>query len=108
MPKKKAVHRMPEPFWSDLLSIYFSFCREKFSEIPTFDGGQPRDLRLIIVALRKRAEKTAHPWDHDTATSRFRHFLEYCYHDPWLRDNWLLTNLNRHKDKIFFNLSKNR
>lgn len=35
--KKKSV-RPPEPFWNEFVSIWFSFCKEKFNEIPTFDG----------------------------------------------------------------------
>jgi hypothetical protein len=98
---------MPEPHWQDIMSTYFQFCREKFNDVPTMDGSGPRDLRLIVVALRKRAEKSGTEWDHDTATARFRHFLEYAYAtEPWLRDHWTLSILNRQKDAIFFNHSK--
>lgn len=105
MPKKKEKHI--EPFWNDLVSCYFQFCREKFNDVPTFDGSQPRDLKNIIAALRKRCEDKGNEWAHDTATTRFRSFLEYAYLDSWLRDNWILPNINRHKDKIFFKISRN-
>lgn len=105
--RKKSIKRSPEPFWNDFVSIYFSFCREKFSDVPSFDGSAPRDLRLIVVALRKRAEKNGFEWDHDSATSKFRHFLEYAFAtEHWLRDHWTLSNLNRSKDAIFFNHTK--
>ncbi len=30
-------------------------------------------------------------------------FLQEFYKDTWLRNNFLLSNINRQKDKIFFN-----
>jgi hypothetical protein len=104
MTKKK--QRIPEKYWSDYVSIYFRFCREHYKDVPTFDGSQPRDLKAIITALRKRAEHQGVEWDYETATARFHHFLEFAHTDKWLADNWLLSNLNRQKDKIFLNHSK--
>lgn len=103
--KKKSV-RPPEPFWNDFVSVWFSFCKEKFNEIPTFDNSAPRDLKSIIITLRKRCEQSGHEWNLESATMRFRHFLDYCFQDRWLSENWLLSNINRQKDKIFFNVSK--
>lgn len=107
MPKKKAEKHI-EPFWQDIISLYFKFCQDKFNDIPSFDGSAPRDLKNIIISLRKRAEDKKVEWNHEVATTRFRHFLEYCYEDYWLRDNFLLQNINRQKDKIFFKISKNK
>lgn len=106
---KNKTTKEKEPYWNDLVSVFFSFCKEKFDTIPSFDGSQPRDLKRLISALRKRCEGAGHIWDYEAATSRFRHFLEYSYNtDRWLADNFLLSNLNRHKDKIFFNISKTK
>lgn len=105
MKKKKSP---PEPYWSDFVRIYFAFCRERFSDVPTFDNSQPRDLKAIVIALRKRAEHAGVEWDYETATSRFHHFLEFAIQDKWLADNFLLSNLNRQKDKIFLNHSKQK
>lgn len=104
--KKEKKTKVVEPHWQDLTSLYFQFCKEKFNEIPSFDGSGPRDLKNIVQALRKRAEDKQVEWTHEVATTRFRHFLEYCYADRWLQDNFLLQNINRQKDKIFFNISK--
>lgn len=98
--------KVVEPHWQDLTALYFSFCKEKYNDIPSFDGSAPRDLKNIIQTLRKRAEDKNVEWSHEVATTRFRHFLEYCYSDRWLRDNFILYNINRQKDKIFFNISK--
>ena len=105
--KKKSV-RPPEPFWNEFVSIWFSYCKEKFNEIPTFDGSSPRDLKSIIITLRKRCEQSGHEWNSEAATMRFRHFLDYCFQDRWLSENWMLSNLNRQKEKIFFNIAKQR
>lgn len=103
MPRSKKQKTI-EPFWSDLVAEYFKFCKEKFDEIPSFDGSAPRDLKSIISALRLRAESLKIEWTHETATTRWRHFLEFAFTDRWLSENWLLSNLNRQKDKIFFKI----
>lgn len=105
---KKKTPKSPEPYWQEIVAEYFRFCKEKFNDVPTFDGSSPRDLKSIIVALRKRCETAHEEWTYEAATGRFRHFLEYAFNSSsWLRDNWLLSNLNRQKDSIFFNKSKN-
>ena len=103
MKKKQTT---PELFWNDLVSVYFSFCKEKYNTIPTFDNSSPRDLKAIIITLRKRAENKGVEWNYETATTRLRHFLEWCFMDKWLSQNWILQNLNRQKDKIFMNASR--
>lgn len=101
--KRQNKPKTPEPFFQDMVSIYFSFCKDKFHEVPTFDGSAPRDLKSIIKTLRQRAESIPIEWDYETATTRFRHFLEFAYSwSQWLRNNWLLFNLNRQKDAIFY------
>lgn len=110
MLKEKKVKREKkiEPYWSDLVGVYFDFCKSKFSEIPSFDGSAPRDMKMLIETLRTRAEQSSIEWTHETATIRFRHFLEYCYQDRWLQDNFLLSNINRQKDKVFFKIAQQR
>jgi hypothetical protein len=104
---KKKIKAPPEKYWNEFVRIFFAFCREKYGTTPTFDQSQPRDLKAIVTALRKRAEHSGVEWDYETATSRFHHFLEYAHStDKWLRENWVLSNLNRFKDKIFLNHSK--
>jgi hypothetical protein len=103
---RKKHHRPPEKYWNELVSMYFSFCNEKFHDVPAFSGSAPRDMKTIIANLRKRAEKQGYEWDHDNATIRWRLFLEQAYKDEWLRTNWLLSNLARQFDKIIFNAHK--
>lgn len=106
MAKVKKAKQPPELYWNDFVSIFFSFTKEKFNETPSFDGSQPRDLKNIIIELRKRCEKGKHEWTYEAATTRFRHFLEYCFLDRWLSNNWILRNLNSQKDRIFFEMAR--
>lgn len=106
MAKAKKEKKSPEPYWQDMIAVFFNFTKEKYHEPPTFDGSAPRDLKAIIEALRKRAEAKNVEWTYETATMRLRQFLEACYMDRWLSDNWVLQNLNRQKDKIFLNASR--
>jgi hypothetical protein len=104
MAKKKKEKAVSEPYWNELVEVYFTFCREKFHEPPSFDGSAPRDLKAIIKTLHERATKSNVEWTLNIATFRFRNFLDFAYQDSWLKTNWLLFNINRQKDKIFFNI----
>lgn len=106
MAKSKKEKKAPEPFWNDIVGIFFEFTKQKFNEAPSFDGSAPRDLKNILIALRKRAEDKKVEWTYEVATTRFRHFLEWAYMDKWLCENWLLMNINRQKDKIFFAITR--
>lgn len=110
MAKEKASkkEKMIEPYWKDLVSVYFEFCKDKFSEIPSFDGSAPRDMKALIATLRIRAESNGIEWNHETATTRLRSFLEYSFSDKWLSENWLVSNINRQKDKIFFKIAQQK
>lgn len=104
--KKQKQPKKPEPYWNDLVGVYFDFTKCKFNDVPSFDGSAPRDLKTLIQTLRKRAEEKNVEWTLEVATTRFRHFLEHAYLDRWLSENWLLQNINRQKDKIFFNITR--
>lgn len=105
MAKAKKEKAPAEPFWNELVEIWFNFCKKKFSEPPTFDGSAPRDLKFIISTLHDRAVISDVEWTLEVATARFQKFLEFAYSSSeWLQKNWLLSNLNRQKDAIFFNI----
>jgi hypothetical protein len=108
MATKKKPKKMveTEPFFKDLVSVYFNFCRDKLGDNPTFDNSSPRDFKSIIKTLRERAIKSEIEWTLDTAQQRLHYFLEWAFKDKWLSENWLLFNINRQKDKIFFNIRK--
>jgi hypothetical protein len=104
-PKKEKA--AAEPFWNELVEVWFNFCQEQKKEKPTFDGSAPRDLKLIVASLRKRAIESGQEWTQELATTRLYKFLLFAYEGSgWLRENWLLLNINRQKDVVFFNLAK--
>lgn len=107
MPKVKK-EKVAEPYWQELVELYFDFCKKRFNEVPSFDGSSPRDLKSIIQSLRKRAESAQIEWTPGVARTRLRRFLEFAVADDWLSRNFLLSNLNRQKDKIFFTISSQR
>lgn len=104
--KPKNSPKPPELYWNDIVGIYFEFTKSKFHDTPSFDGSAPRDLKNILQTLRKRAEDKQVEWTYEVATTRFRHFLEWAFADKWLSENWLLMNIARQKDKIFFAITR--
>lgn len=106
MAKAKKEKKQPEPFWNEQVGIFFDFTKSKFHENPSFDGSSPRNLKNILTELRKRAEDKKVEWTYEVATTRFRMFLEHAYMDRWLSENWLLQNIDRQKDKIFFSVTR--
>lgn len=102
--KKAKKEKFIEPHFQAMVEVWFSFCRDKFHEDPTFTGSAPRDLKEIIKTLRERAEKSNVEWLQHIAEFRFKNFLDFAFQDYWLKNNWLLSNINRQKDKIFFNI----
>lgn len=102
MAKAKKEKKEPEKYWQQFVHTYHEFCRGKFTISPTFDGSAPRDLKAIVQSLKKRAEEKNIEWTEEVAIARFKIFLEYAFSDWWLSENWILSNINRQKDKIFF------
>jgi len=104
MKKKEKIVRQ---YWNDIVSLFFNFCEEKFGERPTFDGSSPRELGMIYDAIKKKSDEKQLDWTEDRALKSHRLFFEFCWADNWLQKNFILFNLNRQKDKIFFNIKNN-
>ncbi len=96
--------KKPRPHFQKIVTLFFDFCREKFGENPSFDGSAPRDLGMILDAMEKKAGEKNLIWTEDMATRAMSLFLEYCWKDSWLNQNFLLCHMNRQKDKIFFKI----
>lgn len=100
--KKKFI----EPYWDAIVGVWFKFCIDNYGDKPSFDGSAPRDLKSIMKQLRERAEERGIEWSELAAVTRLNKFLEVANTYKYLNENWLLSNINRQKDTIFFNLSK--
>lgn len=105
MSRKK---KQAEPFWQEIVDSYFTFCKNNLSEAPIFDGSAPRDLKLILKALRDRAESKGVEWTEKIALGMWNKFLEQSFKDPWLQKNFMLFQLNRQKQKIIFELANEK
>lgn len=93
-------------FFQAFVSAYFQFCRDEFGEEPSFDGSAPRDLAAIYDAIESKCNARQMIFTEELGVRSFKVFLEYCRKDGWLAENFLLFNLNRQKDKIFFKIKQ--
>jgi hypothetical protein len=93
--------------WQLCVSLFFEFYQQNFSgEKPSFDGSAPRNLKNIVLALKKRAEDKSIEWTKEVAQERLLKFLEYAYnHDDWTRKNFMPHILDRKKDAIFASIA---
>lgn len=106
MAKAKRVKEV-ELYWPEMVEIWFKICRDEFRDKPTFTGSAPRDLKEIVKALRERTQSIEIEWTLTVAQQRLYNFFKFAYDtNTWLQKNWLLLNINRQKDAIFFNLRK--
>lgn len=101
---KQITRRPKEPYYKDAVQIWFDFYKEKFFEPPTFDTSAPRDLKLIMESLRKRAELQGKDWTLQLATERLKGFLNFAYSDKWISEHFTLRILNSQKDPIYARL----
>jgi hypothetical protein len=104
-PKPKKPKQI-EPHWNKAVETWFKFTTDKFNAPPSFDGSAPRDLKCIITQLRQRAEAKNIEWSELALVTRLNAFLDAAYTYQYLRTHWLLLNINRQKDIIFFDLAK--
>lgn len=106
--KKSSAQRKKEdstPHWKALVSEWFRFYAQQFKNAqPSFDGEPASSLKKLINKIQKRVKDfpaTAdQEWDEGTAVYWLRMYLTRAYDDTWLRDNFLLTNLNSKFDAI--------
>jgi hypothetical protein len=99
--KKKNAPEETTPHWKALVDVWFKFHLDKKGVEPSFQGSAPKDLKAIVDNLQRRVEKNrGEPWTEEVATSYLTKFLTYAYDLDWIKDNFLLSNLNRQFDKI--------
>jgi hypothetical protein len=100
-PEKKGrakVEEETEPFWKQLVAVWFDFGKAKFKVEPSFAGQDPKIFKRIIERLKKRAGAKKVEWSEAEATKRLRLFLESAFSDDWLSKHFLLANLEKQFD----------
>ena len=55
-PKPVKERKPKEPYFKEAVALWFDFYELRFHEKPSFGTSEPRDLKLIMESLRKRAE----------------------------------------------------
>lgn len=107
MAKVKKEKQPATQYWQKLVDTFYVFYEKNFEgEKPSFDGSAPRDLKGIVEALKKRADDAGVGWSEEIATCRLQKFFEAAFKVDWLRENFLLFNLNRQKDKVFLTIKR--
>lgn len=104
--KKKNINSAARKFWPKLVSVFFDFCVEVFGEKPSFNGASAKSMGEIIDSIELKCKEKEIEYTEDMACRSWRLFLVTAHEDKWLQENFVLTNLNKFKDKIFFKLSK--
>lgn len=105
-PPKKSVGKHEkkkeeaEPYWKQLVEVWFDFNTEKFSIKPSFKQQDPKYFKSIILELKKRSAKENVEWTEVVALAIVKKFLCFAYTDPWLQKHFLLKNLSEQFDKI--------
>lgn len=104
-----AVVKISTPHWEKCVETWFGFYEGHFGEKPTFSGSAPRDLQTILNGLQKKAEERNYEWTEQQAVSSLTVFLQCAMKaDRWLKENFLLLNLNRQFDKIIQHAKSSR
>ena len=87
-------------YWKELVAVYYKFYESKFNAKPDFTRLAPKNLQEIIDKLRKTAEQSSVEWTEQNAAAMLGEFLESAYADKWLRQNFLLSHINKQFQKV--------
>ncbi len=67
------------------------------------DGAEKKNLKLILVSLRERAESKGVEWNEENMSQRFEAFIRKAWDDDFVCKNFMLRIINNNKVKIFNN-----
>lgn len=99
IPQKK---KDAEPYWYYIRKLWIMFNRThlKFNVEPIPDRDYSH-LHRIVEKIRERAKNENIEWEQAEALKRIENFFIAAYSDKWLRENFLLSNLESSMQKIF-------
>lgn len=87
-------------YWDVLVKEYFDWYKAKYGFEPDFSGSSTKGLKDIVGKLEKLAKENGIEWTADIAVLYLKKLLNAAYDDKWLKDNFLLSNINRQFSKI--------
>lgn len=99
-PPTKKTSTTAVEFWQPMVDTWFTFYKEKFLIDPTFSAAMAKSFKTIVSNIKKLGTADGTIWTEDYAVRLLQHFFKKAYGDAWLRENFLLTNLNSKFDSI--------
>lgn len=98
--KKTPAEKLEMEFWKELVAVWFVFYESKFNAKPTFNPAHAKSLKLIITNIKKIVVDSGEDWTNERSSRALNKFLTKSFEDPWIQQNFLLTNLNSKFDSI--------
>lgn len=105
VPAEPAAKKTKDPaetteHWKKLVDVWFNFYELKFEIQPTFNAQAGKNLKSLVLAIKKVSAAKNFEWTEINAVRALEHFLKKAYADKFLKANFLLKNLYSHFDKI--------
>ena len=91
---KKAEH------WAALCKAYSDWYKEQFGFTPDFRGAESTSMKQVVSKLKAIAEENKYIWTEEIAVMYLLKFLKLAYEDKWLKENFLMKNINQQFSKI--------
>lgn len=91
----------PEPYWQELVKCWFDFHKSNGLDAPSFANKDPREFKILIQLLKKRANTKQWEWNLENACSGLQYFLSLAFKDDWLSKNFLLDHLVKKFDAVY-------
>lgn len=113
--KKKKVKAPPEKYFQKFVQKWFELyyelvpcpvdevSNELIDPKPVFDAIEARQLKNIVIELRKRAEERNILWTEEEALKRFEAFIRRAWEDDFISKNFMLRIISNNRTKVFNN-----
>lgn len=97
----KKSEKEAEPYWQDLVKVWFDFHMANKLDEPSFAGKDPKTFKQLIDLLKKRAAGRKQEWTLEHACGSLNYFLGLAFKDKWLSEHFLLENLVKQFDAVY-------
>lgn len=97
----KSEEENTEPYWQDLVDVWFDFHKINKLDKPSFAGKDPKTFKQLIGLLKKRAASRKQEWTLEIACGSLKYFLSLAFKEVWLSKHFLLENLVKQFDAVY-------
>lgn len=87
-------------YWKELVEKYYTFYQEKFGMKPDFSRKNTKIFKEIIEKVKRSAEQKGIDWTLENAVRELEYIFVAAYADKWLKENYLLQNINAQFQKL--------